>query len=177
MLTFIVCFAYFFKTMAKAVHKLILLLLLLVPLQLVAQSGASVVQIVTVEVKPITKIAVNGNPGELTINGLLGDPNVLSVSDNNTRYSMLTNLDNMKIVASISDVMPEGTQLVIKLESSQGVSNGPVDISRARTPINVVTGINRGSVLNQSITYTFAANESVNEIDAQSRVITLTLTE
>jgi hypothetical protein len=66
---------------------------------------------------------------------------------------------------------------MVKLESSKGVSNGPVDISRALTPVNVVSGINRGSDLNQTITYTFAATESVNEINEQSRVITLTLTD
>jgi len=179
LLTFVISFPYFVPRMGKAISSLLVVfvLLLVVPLHAIAQSGTSVVQIVTVEVKPITKIAVNGNPGALTVVGQSGDPSASSAGDNSTRYSMVTNLDNVKIVASISDEMPGGTRLMVKLESSKGVSNGPVDISRALTPVNVVSGINRGSDLNQTITYTFAAAESVNEINEQSRVITLTLTD
>ncbi|MBM4162633.1 MAG: hypothetical protein FJ217_16230 [Ignavibacteria bacterium] len=164
---------------AQKLHFIPLLLipLLLIPLRLPAQNGSSVNQIVTVEVKPITIIAVNGNPGALNIIDALGGTDELSVSDQNTRYSMVTNLDNMKIVASVNDPMPAGTRLMIRLESTSGESNGEVDISSARTPVNVVSGIGRGSDLNQTITYTFAADANVSEISAQSRVITLTLTE
>ena len=90
---------------------------------------------------------------------------------------MLTNLENMKIVASINNPMPSGTRLMMKLSSTQGVSSGLVDISGALAPVNVVTGIGRGSESNQRITYTFAANASVGEIDSESRTITLTLTD
>lgn len=149
---------------------------LFLPILAFAQTGGSVVQNLTVEVRPITKIAVSGNPGSLFITDALYGAGVLSVSDNSSRYSMVTNMDNMKIVASISREMPAGTKLMVKLESSKGHSSGVVDISSARSPVEVVTGLGRGSDLNQAITYTFAANTSVGSLDADSRVVTLTLT-
>ena len=89
---------------------------------------------------------------------------------------MMTNLDNMKIVASINNPMPEGTRLMMKLESSKGSSNGFVDVSNAMSPVEVVTALGKGSDLNQSITYTFAANASIGQMNVDSRVVTLTLT-
>jgi hypothetical protein len=98
------------------------------------------------------------------------------VSDENTKYSLVTNIDNMKIVASISDRMPAGTKLMIKLASSKAASVGLVDLSNALTPVDVVRSIRKGSDVDQSISYTFAANAEVDDIPSQSRVITLTLT-
>ena len=158
--------------------KLLALLLasLLLPILALAQVGTSVVQNLTVEVKPIVKIAVSGNPGALYITDSQTGSEMLSVSDNNSRYSMVTNIDNMKIVASINNEMPAGTKLMVRLESSSGLSNGLVDVSKARSPVEVVTGLGRGSDLNQTITYTFAAETSVESFSADSRVVTLTLT-
>jgi hypothetical protein len=156
--------------------KLSLIICFLVPTILLAQRESSVTQTLTVEVKPITKIAVSGNPGALLINDMNASSDVLTVSDNNSKYSMMTNLDNMKIVASINDPMPAGTRLLLKLESSKGLSDGLVDVSSARSPVEVVTSLGKGSDLNQTITYTFASDASVGQISTDSRVITLTLT-
>jgi hypothetical protein len=150
--------------------------ILFLPVLALGQAGSSVVQNLTVEVRPIAKIAVSGNPGSLYIMGTTGGTDVLSVSDDNTKYSMVTNIDNMKIVASISNEMPAGTKLLVRLESSRGLSNGFVDLSEARAPVEVVSGLGRGSDLNQRITYTFAANASVGSMNVDSRVVTLTLT-
>jgi hypothetical protein len=144
---------------------------------LAAQSdGSSATQSVTIEVKPITKISVTGNPNPLIISDAVPGSDLTSISDDNTRYSLTTNLDNMKIVASISDRMPAGTKLMIKLSSSKASSVGQIDLSGAMTPVDVVTGISKCSDVNQSIGYTFAANADVTEISTQSRVVTLTLT-
>lgn len=153
-----------------------LLALLLLPILALAQVGASVVQNLTVEVKPIAKIAVSGNPGALYITDAQLGTDVTSVSDNNSKYSMVTNVDNMKIVASINDEMPAGTKLMVRLESSNGLSSGFVDVSSARAPVEVVTGLGKGSDLNQTITYTFAADVSVGAVNTDTRVVTLTLT-
>ena len=149
---------------------------LLFPIALLAQSGSSVVQNLTIEVKPITKISVNGNPGALLITDTGAGSDVLTVSDNNSKYSMLTNLESMKIVASINSAMPSGTKLMMKLESSRGVSDGFVDVSNALNPVEVVAALGKGSDLNQTITYAFAADASVGQINSDSRVVTLTLT-
>jgi hypothetical protein len=166
---------YLASVMPKASRSILLAIALLLPVVTLAQSS-TVTQSVTIEVKPITKIAVSGNPGPLFVTEMEGGAGVLSVSDNSTRYSMLTNLENMKIVASINGPMPQGTKLMLKLETSVGQSNGFVDVSNASTPVDVVTAINKGSDRNQSITYAFAADPSANQISSDSRVVTLTLT-
>ncbi len=141
-----------------------------------AQDGSSVTQSVTIEVKPITKIAINGTPATLIISDATAGSGLATVRDDNTSYSVLTNLESMKIVASINDRMPVGTKLLVALASSIGVSAGSVDISEAVSPVDVVTAIGRGSEMNQSISYVFAAGADVGEIPLSTRVVTLTLT-
>ena len=85
-------------------------------------------------------------------------------------------MSNMKIVASIDNEMPAGTQLMVQLASTAGTSKGSVDISNAIAPVDVVTGINQGRDVNQVIRYTFAANADVSSIPNNSRSVTLTLT-
>ncbi len=139
--------------------------------------GSSVTQSVTIEVKAITKISVSGDPGPLIINEAATDSNPLSVRDDKTSYSLTTNLDMMKIVASIDNRMPDGTRLMVNLASSKGQSAGTVDLSDATNPVDVVTGIGRCSQKNETISYTFAAAEGVNDVPLQARVVTLTLTD
>jgi hypothetical protein len=142
-----------------------------------AQAGtSSVTQSVTIEVKPITRLSVTGNPSLLMINDVTPGTSLSSVSDEGTKYSLITNLENMKIVASINDKMPAGTKLMVKLSSSKAASAGVVDLSGALSPVDVVTGLSRTSDKNQSICYTFAANSNVDEIPSQTRIVTLTLT-
>jgi hypothetical protein len=155
----------------------ILIVIVIASVGLIAQSrGSSATQSVTLEVKQIAKISVAGNLTPLIINDATPRSDLASVSDENSKYSLVTNVDNMKIVASISDRMPAGTKLMIKLTSSKAASVGMVDLSSALTPVDVVRGIKKGSDVNQSISYTFAANAEVDNIPSQSRMITLTLT-
>jgi hypothetical protein len=143
-----------------------------------AQQGrASVQQTVTIEIRPITQIVVTGNPHSFLILDPPAGPNAYAtVTDNNTSYSFLSNIDNMKIVTSIDSPMPPGTKLMVNLGSTQGKSAGMVDISNAVTPVTAVSGLRRGSDRNQSINYTFAANASAGNIEMGSRIITLTVT-
>ena len=141
---------------------------------LVAQTTAN--QSVTLEVKPVTKISVSGNPGPLTITDAVAGSPVMSVEDNSTSYNITTNMDNMKIVASIDNPMPAGTKLEMSIASTNGLSSGIVDVSSASSPVNVVTGISRGTDAGQSISYLFTADAVVGGISGEARVITLTLT-
>lgn len=177
-LTMNTTFAYLLPTMRTHRVKSLLVIALIIVLSnvLIAQNGSSVTQSVTIEVKPISKLAVTGNPNALIITDATAGSALNAVSDNNTKYNMLTNMDNMKIVASIDNKMPDGTKLMVKLGSTKGSSTGVIDLSNALTPVDVVTGINKGSENNQSIEYTFAANADVGQIQSQSRTITLTLT-
>jgi hypothetical protein len=127
-------------------------------------------------VKSISKISVAGSLSPLIIKDDARGTEATSVSDENSKYSLTTNVDNMKIVASINDRMPAGTKLMIKLASSKAASVGMVDLSNAMAPVNVVTGIGKGCETDQTISYTFAANADVTEIPATSRMVTLTLT-
>lgn len=139
-----------------------------------AQSVAA--QSVTLQVQAVTKIAVSGNPGAMTITDAVAGSNLTAVADNSTNYSITTNTDNMKIVGSISAPMPAGTQLKIQLASNRGISLGSMDVSNALSPVDLVTGVNKGSDQNQSISYVFSANADVPSIPSDSRIITLTLT-
>lgn len=147
---------------------------LLVPQLLLAQGVAT--QSVSLEVKPVTKLSVTGNPGSLVISDAVAGVTEMSVQDNSSAYNVTTNLDNMKIVASIDSPMPVGTRLLVSLSSSNGTSAGFVDVSSATLPVTVVTGIGRGAQTSQTIAYEFRANAEVGGIPSQSRTITLTLT-
>ncbi|MCX6120390.1 MAG: hypothetical protein NTX44_02070 [Ignavibacteriales bacterium] len=162
----------------KILTAIVLLLLVAIAFDEVRSQGHSntATQSVTLEVKPISKISVVGNPSQLIIKDEASGSNSTSISDENTKYSLSTNVGNMKIVASISDRMPAGTKLMIKLASSKAASVGSVDLSNAMTPVNVVTGISTGVETDQTISYTFAANADVTELPATSRMVTLTLT-
>jgi hypothetical protein len=139
---------------------------------LMAQNkGNSATQSVILEVKPIAKISVAGNPSPL----IIIDEFSGSVSDESTKYNIVTNVNNMKIVASINYPMPAGTKLMVKLSSSKATSSGLVDLN-ALSPSDVVSSIGRGSDVDQSISYTFAANDDVEDMTLQSRTVTLTLT-
>jgi hypothetical protein len=141
------------------------------------RNEASVQQVVIVEVKPITHISITGNPQSFSIQDPPGGSDFATSIDNSTKYDVLTNLDNMKIVASINHPMPRGTKLMIDLCSTKGTSNGVVDISDAVAPVTAVSGIGRGSDRNQPINYVFAANAVAGDIDAESRIVTLTVTD
>jgi hypothetical protein len=175
-LTLVTKFYYFNVNMKAKAPTFAFLALLFLPVVALAQEGTSVTQTLTVEVMPITKIAVSGNPGALLITASDDESGVLSVSDENSKYSMVTNLENMKIVASINNPMPVGTKLMVRLETTKGLSNGFVDVSDATSPVEVVTALGRGSDLNQKIAYTFAANVSAGPANTDTRVVTLTLT-
>lgn len=156
---------------------LILLLMIVAAASAAWAQGSDVAtQSLTLEVKPLTKIAVSGNPNALVITDALAGSDLTAVQDQNTTYSITTNLSSMKIIASISNGMPAGTKLMIRLASNSGLSRGTVDISDATSPVDVVTGIAQGNDANQSITYQFSANADVPSFSNDSRVITLTLT-
>lgn len=139
-----------------------------------AAQTASAKQQVAVEVKPVTRLVVSGAPLPLVVTS--GGENA-SATDRTSSYSLVTNLRNMRIAASIDRPMPAGTSLAIMLESSRGTSMGEVDITASTGSAEVVAGIGPGSDNDQRITYRFSAQPGVSEIAAQVRTVTLTLTE
>jgi hypothetical protein len=152
------------------------LLLFLVPEALLAQTSGTALQTITLAIQPILRMQVSGNPEPLTVSRADAGSEPEEAKDENTAYSIVTNMDNVKIVASISDVMPAGTKLSIALQSTRGTSRGRVDISRATSPVEVVTNILRGAERDRRITYYFGATAEAGEISHASRNVTLTLT-
>ncbi|MBF8247589.1 MAG: hypothetical protein HW374_389 [Bacteroidetes bacterium] len=168
---------YFFRLLGSRPTLKTLLLIAVLGSSALAQNGSTATQVVTIEVKPITKISVTGNPNPMIIFDAVSGQGLTSVEDQNTKYNVTTNLDNMKIVASIDTKMPDGTKLLINLASSKASSAGLVDLTKATTPVDVVTGFSRGTDQNQTIQYVFAGNADLGEIPSQSRTVTLTLTD
>ncbi len=162
--------------MSKRIFRGVLFIVLVTTGMQFALAQGTASQSVTLQVQAVTKIAVSGNPGALVISDAVAGSDLTSVSDNTTSYNITTNTDNMKIVASISATMPAGTRLLLQLGSNRGLSVGSIDISNAVSPVDLVTGISKGSDPNQTISYVFAANADVPAIPSESRVITLTLT-
>ncbi|MCI0706271.1 MAG: hypothetical protein L0Y80_02135 [Ignavibacteriae bacterium] len=155
----------------------ILILVLTVVVSVSAFAQTSATQVLTLEVKAINKIAVTGNPQPLVINDIPAGVESATVSDYSTTYDVTTNMENMKIVASINSPLPSGMQLMVDLGSDQGSTAGLVDVSNATTPVNVVTGIQRGSDASQAIGYVFTAYATAGTMPSDSRVVTLTISE
>ncbi len=163
-------------TMTMRIQRGLPVLMALVCAGNVFAQGSTATQTLSLEVRPISKIAVSGNPNALVITTAQAGSDLTTVQDENTTYSVTTNLDNMKIVASINSQMPSGTKLLMQMRSTKGTSRGVIDISNALSPLDLVAGIGRGNDQNQSISYVFAAEAHVAEIPSESRVVTLTLT-
>ena len=153
------------------------IILLTVAISAPVFAQASATQVLTLEVKAVNKIAVTGNPMPLVINDIPAGLESATVSDYSTKYDVTTNMENMKIAASINSALPDGMQLMLDLGSQQGSITGMVDVSNATTPVNVVTGIQRGSDAGQTIGYVFKAFASAGMMSSDARVVTLTITE
>jgi hypothetical protein len=154
--------------------------LLLAGLAAEGHAQASVNQNVTLAVNPIYLMAVSGDPAPLTITtGVAGSDVLTPVSDNSTDYSMTQNVaGTVKITAEMDAALAAGYTLEVNLASTQGTSQGDIDISNATSgsAVDVVTGIAMGADANQTIQYTFGALASAGQLAATTRVVTLTLT-
>lgn len=141
-----------------------------------AQHGDAVTQSVTIEVQPVSKLYLSGNPGPFLLHPVIGSGEPVSATDASTTYSIVTNQGNMKITVSIDRRMPEGTTLSLAMESKAGISQGLCDVSAAIRPVTAVTNIARGVDSNQKIRYQLGASEGAGTIINESRTLTLTLT-
>ncbi len=120
--------------------KITIILVILLPLvkaDVVAQSN-SASQSILLEVRPVTKISIMGGIVPLVINDAVAGSGLIAVSDESSKYSLVTNADNMKIVASINEHAPAGTRLLINVSSGNATSAGLVDISNALIPIDEI---------------------------------------
>ena len=83
-------------------------------------------------------------------------------------YTLLTNFENWKIIASIDEPMPSGTKLLINVSSKKGQSLGIIDLSDG-TPKNVVVGYGKTVETSQEISCTVISDNRLG------RTVTLNL--
>ena len=134
-------------------------------------------QTLTLTVKPIMQIGVSESNKALVLSDVAPDERVASVSDDNSTYSLFTNKNGAKILATLDAPLPRGTELRIKLDSTLGTSLGAVSLTSGRETLEVVRDIRQGREQNRPITYTFSADlEQVREMEVV-RVVTLTVIE
>lgn len=166
------------STLSRLPAKVFCTGLLLLGLTLPAQAQQSTAtQSIRLGVKPVTQIALSGaGVAHLVIDQAEAGDQMASVTDNTSTYSLLTNVDNVRILASIDADVPAGTRLELGLASSLGNSIGPVDLSSAAEAVEVVSGIQRGQEVGGTVTYRFIADLSqVGELETTPRTITFTI--
>jgi hypothetical protein len=86
------------------------------------------------------------------------------------QYNLTTHFNNWKIIASIDEPMPAGTNLFIKVSSLKGTSLGIVDLSNG-SPKSVVVGYGKVFETNQDISCTVVSGTRLG------RTVTLNLRE
>jgi hypothetical protein len=133
-------------------------------------------QRVSVSVSPIVVMSVFGEPGPLLIHGGQNQT-TRTVEDASSYYNLTTNVPRVEITAVIDTPMPAGTSLRLLGEATLGMSSGSVDISTAKSPVVVISGINRGLENGQSLTYLFSADNDIENIPLQNRTVTLALVD
>ena len=157
-----------------------LLILAIAALADYAFGQATASQSVSLTVNMVYKISTSGNPAALTVTtGTAGTDALSSVSDNATTYSITQNFGNtVKISAHMDAALSSGYTFQVNLASTKGTSGGTMDISNATSgsAVDVVTGINKGADVGQTISYTFSALASAGTLSSTNKTITLTLT-
>ena len=109
---------------------------------------------VTVGTTPINELSIQGVPEALTLS-----PKISSVTSQ-SNYSITTNGDGKKIMASLAAPLPPHTNLSISLEPPLGaLSHGKVSLSTKSALL--VSSISRVAQSNLLITYFFSSSELI----------------
>ena len=134
-------------------------------------------QIVTFTIGASNEISVSGPPGLMEILAAEAGSVPEAVIDNNTTISYSTNSSNKKITADIDLDMPTGVTLEAHIAApggAQGISQGSKPLSV--TASDLVTGISKAAVQDETITYTLSATTTADPIENETRTVTFTLT-
>jgi len=142
---------------------------------LAASSAAAqtATQVVNFRVDAVSQLAVSGNPAPLVVNMAIAGQEPTSASASTTTYAISTNELNQKIVASINQDMPSGTNLEVALAAPAGAaSRGTVALATAGT--DVVTGISTTATSALPITYRLSASATAHVVST-ARTVTYTI--
>lgn len=132
-----------------------------------AQSG----QNVSVGVSPILVMSVSGNPMMQVVDRSHRSGRVTLV-DPSTFYNLTSNVDNVRLEATLDMPLPTGVRMEVRLQSSLGRSHGWVPLTASST---VLSGMKRGLENGQTITYRLVIAEDVDELPLQYRRVAFSL--
>ena len=136
-------------------------------------AGQTATQVVHFRVDAVSQLAVSGNPAPLVVSAAVAGQGPTSASASTTTYAISTNESNQKIVASLDQAMPSGTDLEVTLAAPSGASSRGA-ISLATSGSDVVTGISTTASSALPITYRLNAGISASVVSA-TRTVTYTI--
>lgn len=121
----------------------------------------------------LNSISISGNPQTLVINTAIAGSDPTSVTDTSTTYSWGTLLGT-KIIGKINSNMPSGVTLKVKLDSSEGSSQGFVTMTTTNTTlVSSLPILNEGNGL--TISYQLSATKNAAPVTNATRTLTLTI--
>jgi hypothetical protein len=138
-----------------------------------AQRGGAT-QTVGFRVEAISEIAVQGSPNLTLISAAAGSGPASVVASGST-WSVTTNESNTRVTASLTEDMPTGVTLSLKLGAPAGaVSRGFQPLGT--TPIDVVTNVSRVAAAGLSLVYQLDATPRAGIVVEGTRTVVFTIT-
>jgi hypothetical protein len=132
-------------------------------------SAQTATQTFNLAVSSIYKIAVSGDPGDMTIVDAVPGSDPTPVTDNSTTYSITHNdADGAKITAGLAPALAAGYTLTIALGG-----NPAVDISTSTE--DAVGSVAAGASSGNTIEYTFSATAAAGPLASTGEEVTLTV--
>jgi len=132
-------------------------------------SAQTAQQTFNLAVSSIYKIAVSGDPGDMTITDAVPGSDPTPVTDNSTTYSITHNdADGAKITASLAPALAAGYTLTIAMGG-----NPAVDISS--TTEDAVGSVAAGASTGNTIAYEFSATAAAGPLGSTGETVTLTV--
>lgn len=152
---------------------LALLLLASIPVRGQGTLTSTASHTVRIGVQPISVIAVSGNPLPLTM--ISGQDAERISRDLSTHYNLTTNVDDVRIEASLDFPMPPGLRLRLRAETGLGRSRGFVNLNATGRGAHLVSGIGRGLENGRVLEYELVAEAGAGPIPMQERQVTIAI--
>ena len=130
---------------------------------------------VTVEVAPISELAITGN-ATLTVNSATAGSDPDDATDSSASYAVTTNQSGVKISAASSTNFAAGITLNVVASAPAGATSvaGGADLST--TAADVVTGLGTVSQGGMGLAYTLSATAAAGQLTSTAVTVTYTIT-
>lgn len=130
-------------------------------------------QTVTFSVVAISRVAVNGGAGPITVNTANAGSAPTSASMGGSSYAITTNESNQKISAALDAPMPSGVTLAVSLGAPVGAASAGSKMLNTSSA-DVVSGISTVSAAALPIIYTLSASATA-AVSSGTRTVTFTV--